>query len=190
MRIKISTIVAIDPGVSNGGIAIYTKGKINVIKNPKTSEEIKDLIIHIQETYQNVVFIIEKVSAFTGDDAPGKKFMINKMLKNYEQLITTIKFLDFPLIECHPLTWQRGLNLRMKLKKKTKDLTTQQKDELKKIRKERYKTFAQKSHPEIKVTLWSSDAICICEFLLLKYQTNPEWIDENLQNVSNKRKLF
>jgi hypothetical protein len=191
MRLKISTVVAIDPGVSNGGIAIFTNGRMRVMKNPKTSEDIKDLMIHIKETYNDVLFIIEKVQAFSfGDDAPGKKFNINKMLKNYTELITTIKFLDFPIIECHPLTWQRGLNFRTKKDPKMKSLTDKQKNELKRIRKQNYKNYAQEKYPAIKVTLWSSDAICLCDFLLLKYRVDPDWIEKNVQNLQTDVKYF
>lgn len=189
---NIKTVVAIDPGVAQGGIAIFTGGKMIVRKNGRTLDEISDLLTQIKENFTEVAFVIEKVQAFSfgGDSAPGKSFNINKMLKNYEQLITVIKMLGFPLIEVHPRTWQNYLELNKKYDIPLKRLSDKEKEARKRERKNKYKQFAQEKYPEIRVTLWNSDALCIAHFLLLKITQQPDWVEKNIQQKKINGKMF
>lgn len=172
------TIIAIDPG-SSGGIAVFTKSGVQAVKMPKSVSEMNDYFIYIKNTYENVVVFIEKVQAFSSDDdSPGKKFAINKMLANYQQVLTVVKLCGFKFIEVYPISWQTSLGLKIKGKEESKT-----------ERKNRYKDFSQNIFPELKVTLQTSDALCIIQFALLKIESDMKWIRERLQNVE-KDNLF
>lgn len=166
------TIVAIDPGKS-GGIATYAKGKIHAGKMG-TIQEVKLYLDYVNNTYENIIVFIEKVQAYRGkeDDAPGKKFGINKMLKNYTQLVTCITLMGLHFIEVYPISWQSKLGLSFRGQKLTKT-----------ERKNKYKIYAGNCFPEIpKVTLNIADALCICQFALIKLKDDHLWIDDKLQN--------
>lgn len=199
------TIIAIDPGKS-GGIALLANGKTTAVKMPKDVKELSVYLKMILDTYEEPIVFIEKVQAYRGktldelkeqiimlrddfkdpetffdelkflidgqDDAPGKKFGINKMLANYTELLTVIKLLSIPLIEVYPVSWQSTLGLKIRKEKITKT-----------ERKNRYKEFAQRSFPELgKITLATSDALCLVQFALYKYLHDPRWIEERMEN--------
>ena len=171
------TIIAIDPGKS-GGIALFANKRITAVKMPSDVKELQSYLKMILETYENPVVFIEKVQAYRGeeDDAPGKKFGINKMLANYTELLTVIKLLGFPYVEVYPISWQSTLGLRIRKEQITKT-----------ERKNRYKQFAERSFPELgKITMAVSDALCIVQFALHKYSTDSFWIKERIQNNKPK----
>lgn len=165
------TIVAIDPGAS-GGIAVYHNGKATAVKMPKSVREMDDYFKYIKGSFENVVVFVEKVQAFSKDDeSPGKKFGINKMLANYQQLITVIKLTPFRFVEVYPLTWQSTLGLR---------LPKSEGSETKSQRKNRYKDYAQGKFPEIKANLNTCDALCLVRFAMLKAEHDLAWIRERI----------
>jgi hypothetical protein len=177
---KKQTIVAIDPG-SSGGIAIFTNGKIHAVKMPKSVDEMDQYFRYIKSTYENVVVFIEKVQAYgKEDDAPGKKFAINKMLANYQQVLTVIKLIPFRFVEVYPVTWQTTLGLK---------LPKSEGEETKTQRKNRYKDYAQNIFPELKVNLNTCDALCLVQFALVKTENDIEWIRTRIQN-EKKESLF
>ena len=174
------TIVAIDPGTS-GGIAIFSKNRIQAVKMPSDVQKMDEYFKFILATYPNVVVFIEKVQAFTSDDdAPGKKFAINKMLANYQQILTVVKLNGFRFIEVYPVSWQSSLGLK---------LPKSEGDESKSQRKNRYKDFSQNCFPELKVNLNTCDALCLIQFALLKISTDINWVRERIQN-NKPEKLF
>jgi hypothetical protein len=119
---------------------------------------------------------IEKVQLYGGgDDAPGKKFAIQKMLANYEQVLTVIKLAGLRYVEVYPITWQTTCGLK---RYKVPGVREETKTE----RKKRYKEYAQECFPEVKVNLKTSDALCLIQFALLKIQNDIDWIRERLQN--------
>ena len=170
-------IIAIDPGAS-GGIATFANEKIHAVKMPKNVRDLKLFLDFQKNTYSDLVVYIEKVQAYSnGDDAPGKKFGINKMLKNYAELLTVIKLLGIPFVEVYPVSWQSTLGLKIK---NTEKLPL---NKFKTVRKNLYKKYAENSFPEIKkVTLATSDALCLVSFALHKQLHDPRWIDERIQN--------
>jgi len=169
------TLITIDPGAS-GGIAVFTRNGVQAVKMPKSVAEMNDYFQYINNTYENVVVFIEKVQAYISDDAePGKKFAINKMLANYQQILTVVKLCGFRYVEVYPISWQTTMGLKIKGE-----------DETKTERKNRYKDFAQNIFPELKVTLQTSDALCLIQFALLKIENDMGWIRERLQNVKNE----
>ncbi len=174
------TIVAIDPGTS-GGIATFSKGRIQAVKMPSDVHKMDEYLKYIFNTYENVVVFIEKVQAFASDDdAPGKKFAINKMLANYQQVLTVIKLNGFRFVEVYPVSWQSSLGLK---------LPKSEGDESKSQRKNRYKDFSQNCFPELKVNLNTCDALCLVQFALLKISNDINWIRERIQN-DKPEKLF
>ena len=170
------TIIGIDPGKS-GGIALLANNRITAVKMPLNVIELQTYLKTIISTYENPLVFIEKVQSYSvGDDAPGKKFGINKMLANYAELLTVIKLLKIPFIEVYPVSWQSTLGLRLK---KPKEITAVK---FKSVRKKSYKEFAEKCFPEIKkVTLSTSDALCLVQFALHKNLHDPKWIKEKTQ---------
>lgn len=167
-----TSIIGIDPGAS-GGIAVFHNGKIGAVKMPKNVKEMNSYMAFLNRTYPNSIVFIEKVQAYRGaqDDAPGKKFGINKMLANYTQLLTVIQLNGFEFVEVYPISWQSKLGLRIKKDKRTKT-----------ERKRSYKEYAQRCFPELKVTLATCDALCLIQFGLLKTKNEPEWIRDKSQN--------
>lgn len=110
------------------------------------------------------------------DDAPGKKFGINKMLNNYSELLTIVKLLEIHFVEIYPISWQTTLGLKFKKPKGMSD------PKFKTFRKSKYKEYASNSFPEInKVTLAISDALCLVQFALVKMKADPKWIKERTQ---------
>ena len=177
---KESTIIAIDPGKS-GGIAVFANQRITAVKMPSNVKDLQLYLKMIIETYDDPIVFIEKVQAYRGneDDAPGKKFGINKMLANYTELLTVIKLLEIPFIEVYPISWQSTLGLRIPKEKITKT-----------ERKNRYKQFSQKCFPELgKITLATSDALCLVQFAFNKRLHDPSWINEKIQN-NESQSLF
>jgi len=173
---KYKTIVAIDPGAS-GGIAVYSRKRAVAVGMPKGVAEVNKLIQKIQQEYEGIIVFIEKVQAYAsgkGDDDPGKKFGINKMLKNYSELITVITLNGLPYIEAYPVSWQSTLGLSQRRPKEIEF------SKWKTMRKNKYKEFAQASYPEIKVTLKLADALCILDFAKDKLTKDPNWIIDKL----------
>jgi hypothetical protein len=120
MVLNFDKAIAIDPGISAGAIAIHGKSGTRVAKMPvkeiqkagKVSREtdVADLARILREQkdgYTPIVFL-EKVQAWLSDTDvnPGKRFMIQKMLANYEALKTAIIMTEIPLVEVVPRSWQ------------------------------------------------------------------------------------
>ncbi len=170
-------IIGIDPG-SSGGIAIFSKSGLGCSKMPmievrknghkrmRTNEKkFAAMLTEQKRDYRPIIFI-EKVQAWLSDtDKPGKRFNIQKMLANYETLLTAIRMSGIPMIEVPPRTWQNYLSLGKKGMEKEE-------------RKKSYQRAAQSYYPETKATLWNSDAICLVHFGRMKNKFDPSWIKE------------
>lgn len=180
---KRKTIIAIDPGKS-GGIAIYSDGRATASKMPSGIKEFDSILKSWDSTYEDIIVFIEKVQAYgVGDDAPGKKFGINKMLKNYNQLLASFEINRVKYVEVYPISWQSTLKLKKKaIKGQPKETKTE--------RKNRYKEYAERCFPEIeKVTHAIGDALCILQFSLVKIKQDPKWISDRMVK-SNDESLF
>jgi len=178
---KPKKIIGIDPGASNGGIAIWENGKpVRVARVPKNEEmnRLKTFLIEERKNKSDTVVFIEKVQMFGSDSSEenaGKQYRIKVMLANYERLIALMMFIGIPYVEVYPQSWQSTLKLRFKGISKTQ-------------KKNKFKEYAQNCFPEIKVTLWSSDALCLIQFALRKYSDAPKWIDERIKG--KEKNLF
>lgn len=163
-KIKIDCVIGIDPGKS-GGLAIWKAGQATVqIKMPADLMELKRFFMDKMEICNLIVFL-EKVSMRPDDLQGGKAFGIAKMLADFNTLKNILTFLEIPFVLVNPTKWQNGLNLRAK-------------GEEKKDRKKRYQRFAQDNYKELKVTLWSADALCIMSFgrYMLNSDRGQQWV--------------
>lgn len=167
------TIITVDSGASNGGIAFWRSGDpVKVVRMPKALPDLKPYFEHVKEVDPEAMVFLEKVQMFHSDtDNPGKQFRIKQLLANYEQIKALVVLYGFRYVEVYPQSWQSTLKLR----EKTKGMED-------KDRKAFYKQFAQNCFPEVSVTLWSSDALCLVQFALQKFDNYPEWIHERVQN--------
>lgn len=180
-NMEFTKIIGIDPG-SSGGIAIYSKSGLGCSKMPMIEvrkngnkrrrtdvQKFAAMLTEQKRDYTPIIFI-EKVQAWLSDtDKPGKRFNIQKMLANYETLLTVIRMSGIPMIVVPPRTWQRYLGLVKKGVEKSE-------------RKKIYQRAAQSYHLETKATLWNSDAICLVQFGRMKNKFDSEWIKEQLKN--------
>lgn len=172
---RFDKILSIDPG-SSGGIAIYHKGTVLVQKMPADVKELHKIVAYHSDNCKPVCFL-EKVQVFMSDsdeENKGKQFNIAKMLANYESLKTILAICGMPFIEVAPRTWQSQLNLVVKGESKTE-------------RKQRYKRAAKEYYPNINVTNWNGDALCILQFGMRKVERNLEWV---LEKLGEKTGLF
>jgi len=175
---KKKTIVTIDPGAS-GGIGYFHNNFARAVKMPETIKEMDEFIKYLKDTFPDILLFIEKVNSYRGDEdvKDGKRFGIDKMLANYERLKTVITMNGIMFVEVPPVTWQTTLKLKFKRPKGIDD------GKYKTMRKNKYKKAAENMFPEIKkVTLATSDALCLIQFALWKMENDPSWIQERLQN--------
>lgn len=172
MDFNIDCVIGIDPGRS-GGIAIYTSDSLTrVVKMPKETTDLRYLLQYYKERYRVLVFL-EKLSVrpddIGGENKMGKLYRITKLLANYEQLKATIESEGVPYVMVHPGKWTAALGLR-----KVRP------DETKAERKARYKEFAARNYPGIKVTLWNADALNIMHFGRTILLNKPKWVAEQI----------
>lgn len=173
------TIVAIDPGTSNGGIAYYVDGITTTIRNPK-NDDVKKLysfLKSVKDDHPDVIVFIEAVNMFVEDSSEqnkGKQFRIMEMVKNRHGIEVACMILSIPYILVYPRSWQSKIknNINKEIEKKNA-----------------YKKYAQKCFPEINVTLWNSDALCILQFAFDKLANDKSWIKKYIKN-DKKNSLF
>ena len=188
---KLHKIIGIDPGVS-GGIAVMAKTGFSIYKMPITTtlkkkrdkknggfKDVKDNktdilafneLLKDQSEGLDVMVFIEKVSAWPSDtDDAGKRFMIQKMLKNYDQMIAVITVLGLRYVEVTPQSWQKGLGFTNIGSKKI-------------LRKKAYRDYAKKLCPDLKITNETSDAVCIAQHGMRLTSLTPYLLEGKIQN--------
>lgn len=188
-KLNITAVIAVDPGQSNGGIAVYIPSnpaatRVKVVKMPKDIADLKEFFAYYAENYKPLVFI-EKLSVRPDDvrvqdekAAMGKLYRIQKMMANFEHLKAIIEAAGIPYIMTHPLSWQTKLKLRLKGVQEEKS-----------ARKRRYEEAAQSLYPAIKVTLWNADALLLLRFGRIMLANDMNWILANLPQ-REQSKLF
>ena len=185
-KIKINCVCGIDPGMSQGGIAVFIPGEsIKTVKMPKDVRDLRDFFAYYAETYKPIVFL-EKLSVRPDDITPGtdgkpnmgKLFRIQKMMANFEVLKALIETAGIPYVMVHPIHWMNSLKLRVKgLKEEKRD------------RKRRYAEKAAQLYPGTKITMWNADAVLICHFGRWALINEQSWVKANLPKVEYE-KLF
>ena len=115
------------------------------------------------------IVFIEKVQLRPDDivENVGKAFRIQKMLADYEKIKTIMTVIDVPFVMVHPMKWQSALKLRVKGEKKPQ-------------RKKRIQKAAQQNYPEVRATLWNSDALMIMHFGRYVLNNEQKWLMQNL----------
>lgn len=145
--------IGIDPGMSNGGIAVLSDDGdvVSSIKCPTTDTEIIEaLSIYSPQRgipVDKTIVYIEKLWGHGG--LMGSKASIWSQAENYGMLKMACIALKMTMIEITPGTWQKAYGM-----KKEKD---QSPKEWKGLLKDR----AQKLFPQEKVTNWSADALLL-----------------------------
>lgn len=165
---QIDCVIGIDPGKS-GGIAVWRPNyQTKAIKMPAELMDLIDWFGYMRTICRPIVFV-EKVQLRPDDIVgnPGKAFRIQKMLADFEKLKTILTVTDTPFILVNPMKWQSVLKLRVKGEEKPE-------------RKRRYQREAAKLYPEIKTTLWNSDALLIMHFGRHMLANEEQWILQNL----------
>lgn len=172
MEIKDMTlIIAIDPGksgaISSGYFNELTHG-FNMVRTavmPPDVVEINKYIGYLIEGHDiNKVFVfIENILVFKSDSKDGKMFNMKKLHDNFNQLKTIFSLRGIRVELVMPATWQKQLQLRKKGVK-----------EESKVRKNRYKEFAQATFPVLKVNLKNGDSLCILEWSRRQLIYNPK----------------
>lgn len=174
-KIHTNCILGIDPG-SAGGLAVYIPGQhVKVAKMPKDVRDLADFFAYYKENYKPIVFL-EKLSVRPDDVAVeggkpnmGKIYRVQKMMANFEHLKALIETAGIPYVMVAPMTWQTRLKLRkfgVKMEKAE--------------RKRKYAEQAAQWYPEIKVTLWNADALCIMRFGIFAIAEDIKWVRANL----------
>ena len=188
-KIKINCVIGIDPGAA-GGIAVFVPGKyralVSTIKMPKDVAELRDFLLYYRYNFKPIVFL-EKLSVRPDDvivqgdrAAMGKLYRIQRMMANYEHLKAIIEAVGIPYVMVHPLSWQTKLKLRER---------NSSVHESKEERKHRYQRTAAALYPEVKATLWNSDAMLLMHFGRWALVNDPKWVKANLPE-REYQKLF
>lgn len=182
---KIDCIIGIDPGSSNGGIAVYVPGEnVKTVKMPKDVADIATFLAYYKENYNPVVFLeklnmrIDDVTVEDGKANMGKMFRMQKLMANYEHLKAVIEIAGVPYVMVHPYSWQSKLKLRVR---------GQQEDKAE--RKRRYAKVAGEWYPTIRITLWNADAVLIMHFGRWALMNDLKWVLSNLPQREHD-KLF
>jgi len=176
----IDCFIGFDPGAS-GGIAVWKPNeKVKVYKMPKDLFDLRPLFKNINDTCEYPLVFLEKVSLRPDDmtsDVPGKAYRIQSMLSGFQKIKDILQIENLPFILVHPMSWQSTLHLRVK-------------GESKPQRKLRYKNAAAEYYPEVKATLWNSDALLLMHFGRNKKMNDPNWIISNLPKVNQPQLEF
>ena len=167
--------IGIDPGAA-GGIAVYDSGIVKAYKLPKDIGSLAPLFENFAQ--RGAIVFLEKLSVRHDDKEGGKIWRIQKMLAQYERLKATMEVCHLPYCMVHPMTWQTKLGLR-------KHGSKEERNE----RKHRYKAWAERWYPSVRVTLWNADALLIMRFGIWVQKNDRRWMKANLPK-SVKEELF
>ena len=142
--------IGIDPGVS-GGVAIIYNDVYYAKKCPNTVSEMADEIATLNDPDIGGAdlpkyAIVERVHSFPGNSA---RSMFN-FGTNYGQWLGILSTLHIPYVLVTPHTWMKHYGSRPRDKKD---------------RKNHLKALAQQRYPDAGITLATSDAMLICNYL-------------------------
>lgn len=171
-------IIAIDPG-ANGAICSLKNGRVEVVNMPKEIFNLKQYFQGLIDGVKEPYCFIERVHAWVKDDAPEKRFGIEKLVKQYNQIKTVMEMLDIPFHETNSRSWQKTFLGEQKFKNTTKG-KSERKAKLKEICEYKFARF-----PYIKVTLKNCDAL-----LILLYANQEMQINRKKYIVDKPKTLF
>lgn len=144
-RIMSTTTIAIDPG-ENGGVAFHNeRDGIYLAHNLKPLTDFLESIDTIRNADYKIVFVVEDVPPYTGNNIPGSSAF--KMGVSYGLIQGIALGERIPCFKITPKDWQKGL--QGITGKKGKD------------RKQILKDICKRLYPELTPTLKTCDAILI-----------------------------
>lgn len=157
-------IIGIDPGKSNGGVAVYsTKTKTWNLGKERDEQEWKDLFSQWQG--EDVLIGIEKQMLREVDKGKPSFFGIQKLVQRTERMIGVLRALDLPVVEIYPVSWQSPFRKQVEADKRDK--------------KHVFQELACQLVGK-KVALWGSDAVLIAYFVNKKLHEDRAWIDKRM----------
>jgi hypothetical protein len=166
-------ILGIDPG-KGGGICFLGPGDVVQIGTMVEGKQLYEYLVEVREQHGPFICFLERVSSWRGelDEAPGKRFGLDKMLANYNKIINTLELADVPYIFVSPVTWQRHLKAHGA---STRSLRNP---------KNGWKAFAIEKYPrKFKlITLRTADAVCIAWYGKQVSSSQPREVYKKLQN--------
>ena len=139
--------IGIDPGIK-GGVAFIYNDTYQVVPTPNTVSEMANELIALKDMGPNLPMYacIEAVHSFPGNSARSM-FTFGT---NYGQWLGILATLKIPYIQVTPHTWMKSYP---KAPKNKKD------------RKNYYKHLAQQRFPDVNITLATSDAMLIANYM-------------------------
>ena len=139
--------IGIDPGIK-GGIAVIYNDVYSVQPTPSTVAGMADILIALKEKGPNLSMYccIEKVHSFPGNS--GRSMFT--FGTNYGQWLGILATLKIPYIQVTPYAWMKHYPKAPKIKKD---------------RKNYYKHLAQQRFPDVDITLATSDAMLIANYM-------------------------
>jgi len=144
------TQFAVDPG-KNGGIAVrYPCDKVLAFRMPPTEGDLRDLFVRLYNPDNATVAYVEKVGGYVGGPgAPGSAMFNFGRNHGFTLGVLSALYIRTELIT--PQQWQKRLGLGT-----SKGMT-------KNKWKNKLKEEAQRRFPDMKVTLFTADALLILE---------------------------
>lgn len=171
-------IIGIDPGKSNGGVAIYDEPtKTWTLARQPDEDQWKEIFQEWADLGQGVLVAIEKQMIRREDQGSPAFFGLQKLVAQTERMTATLRALGVPYVEIYAISWTASWRLP-KGKKESKD-----------ARKKRYQILAQELVGR-KVALWGSDAVLLAHFIQKKRFEDPAWIQERIVNGDENRHIF
>tara|TARA_Y100000310_G_scaffold286393_1_gene310507 strand:- start:131 stop:586 length:456 start_codon:yes stop_codon:yes gene_type:complete len=139
--------IGIDPGIK-GGIAFIYNDTYQVVPTPNTVSEMADELIALKDMGPNLPMYacIEAVHSFPGQGVASTF----KFGMNYGQWLGILATLKIPYIQTTPHRWMRYYGSMPKDKKD---------------RKNHIKHLAQQRFPDVHITLATSDAMLIANYM-------------------------
>lgn len=138
-------LIAIDPG-ANGGIAFSDGDSTKAIKMPETPKDILNGLDAISINYADVRCVIEKVGFHVQGNSASSSCKFARHCGHVEMALIA---LGIPFSDVTPQKWMKWLGAL------PSDKTA---------RKNAIKDKMQRLHPDIRVTLWNSDALALLEW--------------------------
>ena len=153
---KLTTIIAIDPGVS-GAFAVLNQHGVQLWHMPTTENLIAETVAKIvAESHANLrapVAVVEQINGFMGNALPGSRMFT--MGSNYGFVRGVLKALHVPVTLVGPRKWQGDLGL-----KKEKEMNRNK-------WKQKLCCEAKALYPLVKVTQQDADALLLLHWARL-----------------------
>ena len=152
------TVIGIDPGKSNGYIAIYRNGKIGIVKMHTNIIEFRKFIQHYKSISKRLIVYIEHIEFHNMMD-PRIVRRLKVLTDHYAELISILKIEFINYRKVHPRTWQKSYGLIMK---KTETA----------VKKKIHREFLCTTLQFPKVAIKKADAILILKYGLSQISNN------------------